>query len=171
MDRYDTRDFGWNLSLGYYETLCDGVEQKAFDWSLMFFACLIVWGSKTKKHFTQSLVENSSQVQRSSDPGAWMANLDQLVIFIHIYFQTHFKKRCVPLHMYVTFFFTCRWENMLIYPFLIQNSPDFCIFVIFFAALAWVFLLWVLSCAEEHVHNSCSLHWTHKDNVRRTWNK
>ena len=48
---------------------------------------------KNKKHFTQSLVENSSQVQRSSDPGAWMANLDQLVIFIHIYFQTHFKKK------------------------------------------------------------------------------
>ena len=123
---------------------------------------------KNKKHFTQSLVENSSQVQRSSDPGAWMANLDQLVIFIHIYFQTHLKTRCVPLCT-ITFFFTCRWKNMLIYPFLIQNSPDFCIFVIFFAAL--VFLLWVLSCAEEHVHNSCSLHLTHKDNVRRTWNK
>ena len=124
---------------------------------------------KNKKYFT--LVENSSQVQRSSDPGAWIANLDQLVIFIHVYFQTYLKTRCVPLHMYVTFFFTCRWKNMLIYPFLIQNSPDFCSFVIFFAALAWVFLLWVLSCAEEHVHNSCSLHWTHKDNVRRTWNK
>ena len=68
---------------------------------------------KNKKHFTQSLVENSSQVQRSSDPGAWMANLDQLVIFIHIYFQTHIKTRCVPLCT-ITFFFTCRWKNMWI---------------------------------------------------------
>ena len=141
------------------------MEQKAFDWSLMFFACLIVWGSKTK-----SISLSLSWRIPLRCRGAWMANLDQLVIFIHVYFQTHLKTRCVPLCT-ITFFFTCRWKNMLIYPFLIQNSPDFCIFVIFFAALVWVFLLWVLSCAEEHVHNSCSLHWTHKDNVRGTWNK
>ena len=129
---------------------------------------LHVWLSEDQK---QKAFHSVLCFSESPDPGAWMANLDQLVIFIHVYFQTYLKTRCVPLHMYVTFFFTCRWKNMLIYPFLIQNSPDFCIFVIFFAALAWVFLLWVLSCAEEHVHNSCSLHWTHKDNVRRTWNK
>ena len=73
---------------------------------------LHVWLSEDQKQ-KQSLLENSSQVQRISDPGAWMANLDQLVIFIHIYFQTHLKTRCVPLCT-ITFFFTCRWKNMWI---------------------------------------------------------
>ena len=80
----------------------------------MFFACLIVWGSKTKS-ISLSLSWRIPLRCRGAVilEHGWQTWINWWFLFIFI-FKPILKKRCVPLHMYVTFFFTCRWKNMWI---------------------------------------------------------